>query len=118
MTLQEREIEKKFRALVEKHGGHCLKFVSPMHSGVPDRIALLPGGRVIFVELKKPKGGKLSKLQQLWRDRLQALGLAWWLVCDAKSLKDAEEVLRVMTAYDDIVKRTENAGGQTHGPRL
>lgn len=110
MTLLEREIEKKFRALVESCGGYCLKFVSPMHAGVPDRIVLLPGGRVIFVELKKPKGGKLSKLQQLWRDRLQALGLAWWLVCDREGLRAAEEVLRAMSA--------EHTGGQTHEPRL
>ncbi|MBO5123397.1 MAG: VRR-NUC domain-containing protein [Oscillospiraceae bacterium] len=64
--------------MVERHGGLCLKWVCPGWSGVPDRIILLPGARVIFAETKRPKGGKLSKLQRWWCDKLQALG--FWAV--------------------------------------
>lgn len=50
---------------VKEAGGLCYKFVSPGNPGVPDRLILLPGGRILFVELKTP-GGKLSNIQS-WR---------------------------------------------------
>ena len=77
MTQLEKDIEKKLRLMVERHGGLCLKWVCPGWSGVPDRILLLPGGRIIFAELKT-KGGRMSHLQKWWRDKLQALG--FWAV--------------------------------------
>ena len=52
----EKEIEAKLNALVAKHGGHCLKWVCPGWTGVPDRIILLPGGRIRFAELKQDFG--------------------------------------------------------------
>ena len=75
MTQLEKDIEKKLRQMVERHGGLCLKWVCPGWSGVPDRIILLPGGRVMFAETKRPKGGKVSRLQDWWIDRLRRYGL-------------------------------------------
>ena len=48
--------ENKLRTGVQKlgNGVRCLKFESSGFSGVPDRIILLPGAKVIFVEMKKP----------------------------------------------------------------
>lgn len=81
MTQLEKDVEKKLRETVEKYGGWCLKWVCPGWSGVPDRIILLPGGHVLFVETKRPKGGRLSKLQEWWKGTLLALGfyttVAW-----------------------------------------
>ena len=74
MVKLEREIEEQLRRMVAKRGGQCLKWVCPGWAGVPDRIILLPGGRVIFAETKRPKGGHLSGLQVWWRDRLTSLG--------------------------------------------
>lgn len=74
MAVIERDIEKKLRRMVERRGGLCLKWVCPGWSGVPDRILLLPGGRVIFVETKRPIGGKLSVLQTWWLEQLRRLG--------------------------------------------
>jgi hypothetical protein len=74
VTQLEKDIEQKLIDMVQDYGGLCLKWVCPGWSGVPDRIILLPGGRVIFAETKRPKGGKLSKLQEWWLDRLRALG--------------------------------------------
>lgn len=80
MTKLEKDVEKKLRETVEKHGGKCLKWVCPGWSGVPDRIILLPGARIHFVETKRPKGGVYSKLQDKWRDWLTALGFSYWRI--------------------------------------
>lgn len=83
----EKEIEKKLVNLVRKQGGLCLKWVCPGWSGVPDRIVLLPGARVVFVEVKRPKGGRLSELQKFWRKRLNSLGFSHWIIWDERSLE-------------------------------
>ena len=93
MTQLERDIEKKLRLMVEHHGGLCLKWVCPGWSGVPDRIILLPGGRVIFAETKRPKGGKLDRLQKWWRERLQKLGFWAVVVWDDENIKTLELVI-------------------------
>ena len=80
MTPLEKDIEKKLRQKVESLGGRCLKWVCPGWSGVPDRIILLPGARIYFVETKRPKGGSLSALQKKWRQWLIALGFSCWVV--------------------------------------
>lgn len=87
MTTLEREIEKKLREMVEAHGGRCLKWVCPGWSGVPDRLVLLPGGRIVFVELKRPQGGRLSKMQEKWAEWLEDLGFEWRCVWDADDLE-------------------------------
>lgn len=93
MTQLEKDIEKKLRLMVERHGGLCLKWVCPGWSGVPDRIILLPGAHVIFAETKRPKGGKLSKLQRWWRDKLQALGFWAVVVWDEDNINTLELVI-------------------------
>ena len=60
----EKEIEKFLVREVKKLGGISFKFISPGNAGVPDRIVILPIGKVIFVELKTDKG-KLTKLQEV-----------------------------------------------------
>ena len=75
----EKEIERKLKVLVEgRLGGACLKWVCPGWRGVPDRIVLLPGGRVHFVELKRPQGSKVEPLQVWWKRRLEKLGFNVW----------------------------------------
>lgn len=93
MTTLEKDIEQKLRKLVEGHGGKCLKWVCPGWAGVPDRIILLPGGRVIFVETKRPKGGKYSALQDKWRDWLRELGFRYYRIKDHLDLDTFELVL-------------------------
>ena len=74
MTQLEKDLEAKLRKEIEKRGGLCLKWVCPGWSGVPDRIILLPRARVYFVEMKRPKGGRLSAMQKWWRKKLAGLG--------------------------------------------
>lgn len=58
----EKEIERHLTQRIKELGGLCMKFVSPGTSGVPDRLIILPTGRVVFAELKT-EVGKLSKIQ-------------------------------------------------------
>jgi hypothetical protein len=68
----EKEIEKYFIWIVERMGGKTWKFTSPGRRGVADRIACLPDGTTWFVELKT-KGGRLSPLQKMFAEEVQAL---------------------------------------------
>ena len=88
MTELEKDIEKKLRDKVEALGGFCLKWVCPGWSGVPDRIILLPGARVYFVETKRPKGGRLSRLQKWWAKKLTTLGFYCSTVWDETDLAE------------------------------
>jgi len=66
--MREREIEKKLVMEVKKRGGICPKFVSPGYDGMPDRIVLLPNGKIGFIEVKRP--GEDARLLQKVRHRI------------------------------------------------
>lgn len=66
--MHEKQIENKLIAEVKKCGGICPKWVSPGFDGVPDRIVLLPGMRIGFVEVKAP--GKKPRPLQVSRHKL------------------------------------------------
>ena len=71
--MNEKIIERKLRETVKKLGGICPKFVSPGLDGVPDRLVLLPMGRIAFVELKAP-GKKMRPIQLRRKKQLESLG--------------------------------------------
>lgn len=72
-------IEGRLRQEAKKRGGMALKFVSPGMNGVPDRIVLLPGGKMAFVELKAP--GKVPRALQEKRIRqLRRLGFSVYVL--------------------------------------
>jgi hypothetical protein len=69
----EKYIENKLVTEVKKMGGLCLKLISPGFDGVPDRLVLLPHGKIAFIELKAP-GAKMRSLQIKRKRQLEALG--------------------------------------------
>jgi hypothetical protein len=69
----EKEIEAYLVGAVRAMGGIAYKFTSPAHRGVSDRLVVLPGGRVWFVEVKT-KSGYLSPLQRVFRDDMSLMG--------------------------------------------
>lgn len=69
----ESRVERHLVKLVRDAGGDALKWVSPGAAGVPDRIVIMPGGRVYFVEVKRP-GGKTRALQDYWLKRIRKKG--------------------------------------------
>lgn len=71
--MREKSMEAKLVDAVKAAGGVCWKFTSPGTSGVPDRIVLLPSGRIAFVEVKA-SGEKLRPLQRLRIRTLRRLG--------------------------------------------
>ena len=106
MTPMERDIERGLVGMVKRHGGMCLKWVCPGWSGVPDRIVLLPRGRICFVELKRPKGGKVSKLQLWWRDKLRELGFANAIVYTPEDIHMLERCIVATTPTEGITSTT------------
>lgn len=87
--MKESRIEKRLIKEIEKIGGKALKFVSPGVSGVPDRIVLLPRGRVIFVELKAP-GEKPEPLQVYRAEQLRKLGF------EVKVIDSIEDIMQLI----------------------
>jgi len=73
VDMREKEIEQLLRRAVLKRGGLCLKFISPGWSGAPDRLVLLPEGRMGFIEVKAP-GKKPRPLQAARMRILRGLG--------------------------------------------
>lgn len=82
----EKDIERRLVLEIRKMGGLCLKFTSPGLAGVPDRIVILPGGRVIFVEMKA-QNGRLSQQQQAVLARFTRLGADWAVVSTPQLLE-------------------------------
>ena len=70
---REIEIEEYFFWAVSSIGGKAYKFKSISQCGVTDRIACLPNGDTWFVEIKRPKGGYLSPLQELFAEEMKLL---------------------------------------------
>lgn len=84
----EKEIENLLVWHVERMGGKAYKFASPGHRGVADRIVCLPDGSTWFVELKRPKGGRLSPLQQIFAGEMLMLNQKYaclWSVKDVEA---------------------------------
>ncbi len=87
-SMLEKEVEQYLCKKVKKElQGWALKFVSPGLNGVPDRIVLVPMGRIYFVELKAP-GKKLRKLQEYVCGLIKQLGFKV-LRIDTKEKVDA-----------------------------
>ena len=75
----ERDIERYLVRRVTAQGGIAYKWVSPGRAGVADRIVLLPGGRVWFVELKTAKG-RLSPWQKVFAAEMRRMGMNYIVI--------------------------------------
>lgn len=89
--MRESRIEEYLKQQMIALGGECFKFTSPGLKGVPDRICIFPGGKVVFTELKRP-GEKPNRMQRAVQKRL-------------KSLKANVDVVDSMEAADAFIAR-------------
>lgn len=90
----EKTIERRLKTVIEREcpGSMCLKFEVPSNSGFPDRIILLPGERVVFVETKRP--GESERPRQVYvQGKLRALGFTVF-----SSIRDPAGVASVLAA--------------------
>lgn len=109
--MSEKELEEMFRDAVRKAGGYAYKFVSPGKSGVPDRLVVLPGNCIGFVEMKAP--GKQPRADQRYRQHeLKRLGCYVTVLDDPE---DIDQVIREIQDYnadaDDFLHDVLEAGG-------
>lgn len=84
----EKSLEKKWKAGVEKKGGLCIKIFSAFFTGLPDRLNLLPAGKMCFAEIKST-GKDLSPRQRVVKILLEKLGFTVYVIDDEQSLNDA-----------------------------
>ena len=75
--MREKEIEKMLVNAVKIHGGLALKFVSPNFNGMPDRLILLPFGKIAFAEMK---GRKMRSIQIKRKRQLESLGFSVYCI--------------------------------------
>lgn len=109
--MREKDIEKILVDGVKGIGGRAYKWVSPGNNGVPDRIVFLPGGRIIFVELKTDTG-TLSSLQRVQIKRLRELGQTVEVVKGIRGVIQFFEDYGYLDAASRIRTRYEPMGGE------
>ncbi len=85
--MYESALEKKICDYIKALGGKAFKWVSPGATGVPDRIAILPGGKIIFIEVKRPglSDGR-SVRQKKVAALLEGLGCTVWRIAGMDEL--------------------------------
>lgn len=79
--MREKQTEQRLLHAVQAAGGVALKLASPSYAGLPDRLVLLPGGHIAFVEVKAP-GKKPRAVQRLRMDLLRQLGFRAYVLDD------------------------------------
>ena len=83
--MREKIIEHALVMATRSKGGIAPKFISPGFAGMPDRLVLLPHGRMGFVELKAP--GRKPRPLQLARHRLlRRLGFKVYVIDDTRQI--------------------------------
>ena len=88
--MREKQVEQKLVKAVKSHDGICPKLVFPGMDGMPDRMVLLPGCRIGFVEVKAP-GQKPRPLQEQRHRILRKLGFPVFVMDDPAQ---AEDIIR------------------------
>lgn len=85
----EKKLERLLKTMVEEElGGICVKLSAEFLNGIPDRLCILPRGRVFFVEVKTT-GKKPRAIQVWWHERLRSLGFRVYVL-------DAQEQLHTI----------------------
>ena len=85
--MTERKIESALAKQAKDAGGLALKLISPGVAGLPDRLVLLPGGRILFVELKR-HGEKPRPLQRKRHRQIAALGFIVLIIDSVEAIQE------------------------------
>ncbi len=85
--MREKEIEKQLVVETKRMKGLALKFTSPGFVGVPDRLVLLPGGKLAFIEVKR-ESEKPRPIQISRHKLLRKLGFKVYVLDSKKQIKE------------------------------
>lgn len=83
----EKLVERTLVNAVQQEGGLCIKLLTHLFIGLPDRLVLLPGGKIFFVELKTT-GLKPRKIQEVVHNKLRALGFSVYIIDNTNDAKN------------------------------
>ena len=89
----EKDVEGYLTRQAERLGGRCVKFIPDIDNGMPDRIVMLPGGVLVWVELKNGTSEEARKLQRMQHVKLRRLGQR------VEVIRTKEEVDRLLLAF-------------------
>ena len=112
--LTEAQVETYLRKKVKALGGLCLKLPAVYVEGIPDRLILLPGGIALFVETKRPEGGRVAPLQEYWQKKLRRLGFVSEIVKNYEEIDELfggtkDEMVQRFKKYAQASQRTEGS---------
>lgn len=93
--MNESKVETYLVSRINAAGGIAVKTAALGIRGYFDRTVVLPGGRVVFCEVKKPKGGRVAVHQKALHQRFRALGAE---VAVVKSFADVDRLVDVPAA--------------------
>ena len=93
--MRENQIEKKLVKAVKSMGGFAPKFISPGMNGMPDRLLLLPGSVIAFVETKA-EGETMRPLQIKRKRQLERLGFRVYCVDDVGMIGGVLDEIRAI----------------------
>ena len=94
----EKYIEQKLVKAVKETGGIAPKLTCPGFDGIPDRLVLLPKGKIAFVEVKAP-GKRLRPLQEKRKRQLEKLG---FLVFCLDEIEEIKKLIKELTGGDAL----------------
>jgi hypothetical protein len=103
-TSKENVVERELLRRVLALGGKCEKVQIIGKRGFVDRLVALPGGRIILVEVKRPRGGVVSPHQRKFHREYRALGI---VVAIVKTLEDIDLLLATHTSYEKRESRSD-----------
>ena len=110
----ERDVESRLVARAAALHGACVKFIPDNKRGMPDRIVMLPGGVLVWVETKKPKGGALSAVQKHRHKQLRALGQRVCVCWTAAQVDRLMDELAVESGRECACTGDTDTGAHTH----
>lgn len=88
----EKVVERKLVELVKMSGGMCIKLLCDQLIGLPDRMCLFPGHKMVFVELKTT-GRKPKRIQMYMHNKLRALGFRVEVIDTVESVVNFVETI-------------------------
>lgn len=93
--------------VLDQHGAAHWNHSPSGETGIPDRFAV-HHGRLLALEIKRPKGGKVSPKQQYWLDKLAAAGAICLIVTNAEQVHDALLEIEAQQILEAAANRLES----------